>query len=232
MAAIERFNLQTLFRAGALAVALAFGLGVAACGDDPPPDPTADLRFFHASSTLGTIDVTIDGRTFSISPASLSPAIKVPPGTVTISVANSGAQQALFSLEENLAEGPHVFVVAGDQSDSSLGAFEVGLDRPVLEQGQAAFQVFSVVSADLTLDVYGADATTPDSVSRFTQSEFVVSEPADASLRVYNAGDNPGSAVPLINLDAQELGLRAGGIHLVLVSGDLTGLDHVVTRLN
>ena len=86
---------------------------VTACGDDPPPDPTADLRFFHASSTLGTIDLTINGRTVSVSPASLSPTIKVPPGTVSISVANSGAQQALFTLEENLAEGPHVFVVAG-----------------------------------------------------------------------------------------------------------------------
>ncbi|MFT6398167.1 MAG: hypothetical protein ACJAYU_002923 [Bradymonadia bacterium] len=216
-------------------LALAAGvlsLVTSACGEDSEPaDPVAELRFFHASSTLGTLDIAVEDSLIQVTPDALSTGLEVPPGTTTIEISNSGAGQPILSFTDALTEGQHIYVIAGDAADSSLQAFEVGEQPPVLLDGSAAYQLVSVVGADLTVDVHGPAGSEVQSVTRYSQSGFFIAEPENATLAVYNEGDDPASSVPLVILDSSELGLRAGGVSTILLKGDLTGLEVIVTSL-
>lgn len=220
-------------RAPFLFVAASLALFAAACGDDPPKDPEAELRFFHASETLGTIDVSVNEDTVQVAPSSLSPAIVTDPGDLTLVVANTGAQEPLFEHDATLAEGPHVFVIAGNPSDGSLGTFEVGLNPPELTEGQVAYQVVSVLTSDTDFDFYPSVDDPGQTIARYGQSDFIVGAPADAAVRIYNAGLDPASNSPVVNLSSTQLAFREGGVYAILIKGSATtGFESEITRLN
>ncbi len=220
-------------RAPFLLAAAALMFVVGACGgDDPEPDPVAELRFFHAAGTLGEIDIEVGTRMISLGRDELSSTIRTDPGSVTITVSNTGAQESLFTRTTVLDEGQHVFVIAGRQDDSTLSAFEVGLNPPELEEGQAAFQVVNVRTSDAEIDVYFEDGGEASTLGREGATEFATVLPADAEILVFNEGANVAVDTPILYVTAEQLDLRASGVYTVLVSGDRLAPKFTVTRLD
>lgn len=215
-----------MFRASALSLlcAVAF-LG---CVEEPSDSVQAEVAFFHASQTLGAIDVDLDGRTIQVVPGGLSTSTPVEPGPVLLEVRNAGAQLPLLEQEEVVDLGSNLFVIAGNTTDGSLAAFEVGSNAPELERDLTAFQVVSATTVDVQFDIYTREGGQPASIGQYAQTGFVQLTPNLAEVLVYNAGDDPATSAALLRLRASQLGFRAGSAYAVLLTGSLSGIDAVI----
>ncbi|MFT6396826.1 MAG: hypothetical protein ACJAYU_001569 [Bradymonadia bacterium] len=187
----------------------------------------AEVVFFHASQTLGAIDVDLDGRTIQVIPGGLSTSTPVEPGPVTLELRNAGALLPLLAQQEIVDLGSNLFVIAGNTTDGSLAAFEVGSNAPDVDRELTAFQVVSTTSVDLQLDIYTREGGQPASIGQYAQTGFVQLSPTLAEVLVYNAGDDPMTSAALLRLRPSQLSFRAGRAYAVLLTGDLSGIDAV-----
>lgn len=215
---------KILFVATALVLA-------AACAEELDEAPTAEISFFHASQTLGAIDIDLGSASVRVEPGQLSAAAQLEPGPVRIDLRNAGAQLPLLSIDETVDLGSNLFVVAGSSTDGSLAAFEVGANAPDPLDGNCAFQVVSATSVDVEFDVYARLGGQPAAIGQYAQTGFFQAPPDAAEILVYNAGDDPLRSAALIQLDGRSLEFRTGAAYAVLITGDLRGIDAIVAPL-
>ena len=206
------FRASRLLAASGLIVALG---SFAACGgDDPVPDPTADIQFFHAADELGNIDIEVNGDIVEVSPSELSDETSTDPGEVEINIRNSGAAANLSEQTFTLTEGLHVYIVAGSSTDATLGAIEVGQNPPELEEDQRSMQFVSVLREGANVDIYVGSEATPANVVRFGQSEFFITDDDTTDVSIYNAGADRAVDQPLLE---SEVMLEAGTTNLIMM---------------
>lgn len=212
-------------------LAFATCLALGACADEVGDVPVAEVSFFHASPTLGSISVDIGTESVQLDPGQLSATARVDPGPVRMEIRNAGAQLPLLTIDETVELGANLFVVAGNSTDGSLAAFEVGTGAPDPLDGNCAFQVVSATSIDIEFDVYARLDGQPAAIGQYAQTGFFQAPPDSAEILVYNVGDDPLRSAALIRLEGRELGFRTGAAYSVLVTGDLRGIDAIVAPL-
>ena len=205
---------------------------VGGCGDEEQSAPQAEVAFFHASQTLGSITVDVGAESLLVEPGELSSFATLDPGPVRLELRNAGAQLPLLVIDEIVELGPNLFVIAGNTTDGSLAAFEVGADAPEPLEGNAAFQVVSATAVDIEFDVYARLGGQPAAISQYAQTGFFQAPPNAAEILVYNAGDDPEQSAALIRVSGGELGFRTGGVYSVLLTGDLRGVEAIVATLH
>ena len=204
---------------------------IAGCADEDVPAPQAEVAFFHASQTLGSISVDVGSESVLVDPGELSSFALLEPGPVRVELRNAGAQLPLLTIDEDVELGPNLFVIAGNTTDGSLAAFEVGVGAPEPLDGNSAFQVVSATSVDLEFDVYARLGGQPAAISQYAQTGFFQAPPHAAEVLVYNAGDDPERSAALIRVSGQDLAFRTGGAYSVLLTGDLRGIEAIVAPL-
>ena len=188
-----------------LLVTLLALLGLPACGSDAKsPGPEATVVFLHEASVLGQIDVLVDDNVeLSLSLGELSDPDPIAVGSHRVAVRNVGAAATIDEKAIEFTESPFLVVVSGSTSSGAdaPSLWFVNLPRATgLKAGESAVGALNLDPGGFAYDVWVGDTRLAGGLEndRKASAPQVVGAKSQ-SVRVFNAGDDPATARPVLS---------------------------------
>jgi hypothetical protein len=177
----------------------------AACGSTEDEAPVARVQILHGIEDLGVIEVRIDNKTLgTIEASKLSSAFEVEPGTRSLGIRAQGATSDAFSNTLTLSAQGYLYALTGRLSGNTLKLVAVDQAPPTLANGEAALEVVHLYESTkaFKFDVYAGGALLAQNIGfGDVPSTFVKVAAGPLKLTVFNTGNDPNAALPVVSKD-------------------------------
>ena len=192
--------------------------GMVACSEDESSDPVAEIRFMHDVDDQGELEILIDTDVVAtLKPGEMSKVIKTEPGSrVRLALRSPGVAQPIQDLQVDLEAIPYFIAFTGSVGSGDLQTFQVAEVKPELDDTQAAVSGVSLYDASTSFDLYVDNILIKEGLSYAQQPSYVVVPSGYNTIKVHNAGDEVGTAVPVASM---EVSFDKNSANMILIQG-------------
>lgn len=174
-------------------------IGCTGAGSDIPEDPPrARVIYLNEIAQLPSLEVYANaaGPT-PVMLGELTEELELATGTTQFVLTAPGSKEPIVDETLELADQLYLITFTGKVADGNLALWAVDQQAPELASGQTAIEVVNLYGGDPKFDVYFDDEPLALGIGTRAVSPFTITVPASGTIRVFNAGNDPASAVPL-----------------------------------